>query len=244
MKHFKLVIEYDGTDLHGWQVQPDHRTVQGDMEKVLSDILPGQAIQLTGSGRTDSGVHARAQVAHITLDTNMLADDLQKALNALLKKDIRVISCELAAKDFHARYSAVEREYNYRILRHFSTFERRTTWWVSYDLDLHLLKDCAELIKGEHDFTVFCKATAEVDNKICTVIKSHWQFDQDLLLYTVSANRFLQHMVRYLVGTMVEVARGRYSISDFEKMINNTTDDLTVVRAPAQGLCLSLVTYA
>ena len=242
-KNYKLNIQYDGTDFYGWQVQAVDRTVQGDIEKALGEIVPNQKITLIGSGRTDSGVHALNQIANIKLDTKMSADELTKALNSKLGRDVWISQCQEVNDDFHARFSAGKRDYRYNISFDYSPFSRNNSWWVRYSLDEDLLHKCASMVKGEKDFTTFCKATAEVNNKICTIFKSNWKWCGEFLEYKISANRFLQHMVRFLVGTMVEVARGRISIEDFKLLLDNSHKSLMVFRAPAQGLFLVNVHY-
>lgn len=242
-RNFKLNIQYDGTDFYGWQVQTNDRTVQGDIENAFGEIMPGQKITLIGSGRTDSGVHALNQIANIKIDTKMSADEILKALNSKLGRDVWISQCQEVDDEFHARFSAGRREYQYNITKDYSPFNRNTSWWVRYPLDEDLLNECACLIKGEKDFTTFCKATAEVNNKICTVIESNWNWQGEFLQYKISANRFLQHMVRFLVGTMVEVARGRISIEDFKVLLDNSHKTLSVFRAPAQGLFLVNIHY-
>ncbi len=237
-RNFLFTIEYDGTEFHGWQIQPTDRSVQGDIETAIRDLLPDQKITLYGGGRTDSGVHAREQIANIHLDTKLAPFELKNAVNARLKRDVRLQNCRIVPNDFHSRYSPIAREYSYTVVRNYSAIDRRLTWYVKYPLDFDLLNQCAARLKGEHDFTAFCKATAEVNHKRCIVYRSEWNGCQDRLVYHVTANRFLQHMVRYLAGTMVEVARGRFSLDDFDGMLNQTRKDLTVVRAPAQGLVL------
>ncbi len=243
LKHFKLIIEYDGTDLHGWQVQSSDRTVQGDLERILRMMFPDEIISLTGSGRTDSGVHAIGQVASLSLYTKLDPADLKNALNANLKDDIRIRDCSLTDGKFHARYSAIRRTYSYHIVREYSVFTRRSAWWVKYPLDMQALQACAEVVRGQHDFNKFCKATAEVKNKICHVTQSYWTDEGKHLHYTISADRFLQHMVRYLVGTMIEVGRGRYRNEGFATMVNSAGSEMSVVRAPARGLTLQKVEY-
>ena len=244
MRHnYKLTIEYDGTHFLGWQIQPVGRTVQGDLENALKQLHPDQKITLIGSGRTDSGVHARNQVAHIKLDTRLSDNDLKNAVNARLDKDVRIKAASKVSDSFHARYNPLWRQYSYFIRKSYSPLARFTTWWVRYPLIQEQLHVCANQVLGEHDFTSFCKADAEVEHKRCFVEESHWSISADNLTYSIRANRFLQHMVRYLVGTMVEVARGRYSEQDFSDLIHNTENNLSVVRAPAQGLILEEIKY-
>jgi len=238
-----LTIQYDGSDFHGWQVQAKGRTVQGDIENALSVIYPDEKITLIGAGRTDAGVHALGQTAHINLPTKLSADELLQAINGNLSQDVRICQIETADEDFHARFSATAREYEYQIVKHFSPVTRYYTTPLKFKVDVEVLNKCADILSGEHDYTSFCKATAEVDHKFCNVHFAKWTESEERLIFRVKANRFLQHMVRYLVGTMLEVARGRYPSSDFESLLNNKQTKAVVVRAPAQGLFLKQVYY-
>jgi tRNA pseudouridine38-40 synthase len=242
-KNFKLTIQYDGTDFYGWQVQAKGRTVQGDIEKALSIIYPDEKITLFGAGRTDAGVHALGITANVKLPSKLSSNELLQALNGNLNQDVRIDSTEEVEDDFHARFSATAREYEYRFVKLFSPVSRNYTTPLKWEIDKNLLNECAELLPGKHDFTSFCKATAEVDNKICTVFFSNWEESDEMLIFKIKANRFLQHMVRYLAGTMLEVARGRYALSDFNSLLRNKKTKAVVVRAPAQGLYLKKVYY-
>ena len=242
-KNFKLTIQYDGTDFYGWQVQAKGRTVQGDIEKALSIIYPEEKITLLGAGRTDAGVHALGITANVKLPSKLSSNELLQALNGNLNQDVRIDSTEIVEDDFHARFSATAREYEYRFVKLFSPVSRNYTTPLKWEIDKNLLNECAELLPGKHDFTSFCKATAEVDNKICTVFFSNWEESDEMLIFKIKANRFLQHMVRYLAGTMLEVARGRYALSDFNSLLRNKKTKAVVVRAPAQGLYLKKVYY-
>ena len=242
-KNFKSTIQYDGTDFYGWQVQAKGRTVQGDIEKALSIIYPEDKITLLGAGRTDAGVHAIGITANIKLPSKLSSNELLQALNGNLNQDVRIDSIEEVEDDFHARFSATAREYEYRFVKLFSQVSRNYTTPLKWEIDKNLLNECAELLSGKHDFTSFCKATAEVDNKICTVFFSNWEESDEMLIFKIKANRFLQHMVRYLAGTMLEVARGRYALSDFNSLLRNKKTKAVVFRAPAQGLYLKKVYY-
>ena len=238
-----MTIQYDGTDFYGWQVQAKGRTVQGDIEKALSIIYPEEKITLLGAGRTDAGVHALGITANVKLPSKLSSNELLQALNGNLNQDVRIDSTEEVEDDFHARFSATAREYEYRFVKLFSPVSRNYTTPLKWEIDKNLLNECAELLPGKHDFTSFCKATAEVDNKICTVFFSNWEESDEMLIFKIKANRFLQHMVRYLAGTMLEVARGRYALSDFNSLLRNKKTNAVVVRAPAQGLYLKKVYY-
>ena len=238
-----MTIQYDGNDFHGWQVQAKGRTVQGDIEDALSVIYPDEKITLIGAGRTDAGVHALGQAAHIKLPPKLSADELQQALNGNLNQDVRIDKVDEVGDDFHTRFSATAREYEYRLVKHFSPVTRNYTTPLKWEIHNKLLNECVELLPGKHDFTSFCKATAEVENKICTVISASWEETEEMHIFRIKANRFLQHMVRYLVGTMLEVARGRYTILDFNNLLNNENTNAVVIPAPAQGLYLKKVYY-
>jgi tRNA pseudouridine38-40 synthase len=242
MNNYKLTIQFDGTHFHGWQVQISDRTVQGDIENALEKLFQ-KKVTLIGSGRTDSGVHAKAQIANFKISTNIEPENIKNALNANLKNDVFIENCEIVNDDFHSRFSAKEREYEYIISTKYQLFERYYTWNIKYSLDIDKLNECAKYVMGEHDFESFCKATAEVDHKVCTVFQSEWEVKDSHLVYHVKANRFLQHMVRYLVGTQIEVARGRLTIEDFKLLIDNVHDNKFVFRAPARGLFLKKIKY-
>ena len=238
-----MTIQYDGSDFHGWQVQAWGRTVQGDIENALSVIYPDEKITLIGAGRTDAGVHALGQTAHINLPSKLSADELLQAINGNLGQDVWIDLVEETKNDFHARFSATAREYEYQIMKHFSPVTRNYTTPLKFKVDVEILNKCVNILPGEHDFTSFCKTTAEVNHKLCMVYSAVWEESDERLIFRIKANRFLQHMVRYLVGTILEVARGRYTPSDFENLLYNKQTAAVVVRAPAQGLFLKKVYY-
>ena len=238
-----MTIQYDGTQFFGWQVQAEGRTVQGDIEAILQDLHPRKKITLNGSGRTDSGVHALGQVANIKLETTLKPDNLSKALNSKLNKDVHITDCNVVNEDFHARFSAKERRYEYHIVDKPTPFNHNRAWCMKYEVDFDIIQSCAEMVIGDHDFTAFCKATAEVGHKHCIVYESQWEKTTNGLVYHVKANRFLQHMVRFLVGTMIEVGRGRMTINDFKQFMEGSHLTFAVMRAPAHGLYLAEVTY-
>ncbi len=242
MPRFKITIQYDGTAYHGWQVQKEGSTIQGELEKALSVLNKGEKVNVLGSGRTDSGVHALKQVAHFDLQTEMPACDLSSAINGNLSKDIRVKDCWVVPSDFHARFSAVKRQYVYRCRTDDSIMDRNSVWSTG-ELDIDALNGLASLVLGEHDFTSFSKANPEIENRVCTIHLSEWSMDSDIVNYRVSANRFLHHMVRYLVGSMVEVTRQKMTQTEFESLLNEPRENVKIFRAPAQGLYLDQVEY-
>ena len=238
-----MTIQYDGSDFHGWQVQAEGRTIQGDIESALMSIYPEEKIILIGSGRTDAGVHALAQVAHVELPSHLSPPELRNALNGNLKRDVRIDSAIEVEDNFHARYSVTSREYEYHLVKNYSPMTRHYATTLEWDINLDLLQECAKILPGEHDFTSFCKATAEVENKVCTIHTAEWKDAGDKFIFNIRANRFLQHMVRYLVGTMLEVTRGRYEVKDFSDLVDSNQTKAVVVRAQAQGLFLKKVYY-
>ena len=239
-----MLVQYDGKRFFGWQVQAEGRTVQGDIEIALKKIHPKEKIVLYGAGRTDSGVHAMGQVLNVKIKSSLTSDQLLNALNSLLKKDVRIVSCIETDTKFHARFSAKKRKYEYHIQFSETPFNYDRAWCSKYVIDFSLLNKCAELVNINNDFTAFCKSNSEVSHKRCTIYSSFWEQSSSGFVYTIVANRFLQHMVRFLVGTMIEVGRSRMSLDDFKLFLNGGHPSLSVVRAPAHGLYLVEVSYA
>ena len=243
LKNYKITISYDGTSLHGWQIQKNSRTVQGDIENALEKIF-NQKINLIGAGRTDSGVHALGQVANFKVSTSMTPNELKNALNGNLGRDIFIISCHEVNLDFHSRFSAVKREYIYKIQTNFTPISRNFSWSLDSNfIDINILNECSKLVMGEHDFSQLSKKNVEIENKNCHIYSSKWIVDDSSLNYIISANRFLHHMVRYLVGVMIEVSKKNLlSIDDFESMLNANKRKF-IFKAPSKGLYLNRVLY-
>ncbi|MBW6457946.1 MAG: tRNA pseudouridine(38-40) synthase TruA, partial [FCB group bacterium] len=202
-----------------------------------------ESLRVHGSGRTDAGVHALAQIVHFNAPRELKNLNLKAALNTLLSPDIRVIRTAIGSKDFHARFSARMRHYRYLISRREAALDRQRVWCLYHDLDVEAMRTCAAMIMGEHDFTAFCSAQAEADHKRCIVSRSEWEKEGDRLIYSVSANRFLHSMVRSLTGTMTEVGKGRLTTEDFAALLENRHPALTAFTAPPQGLYLVRVDY-
>ena len=240
-----MTIQYDGTNLHGWQVQKNGRTVQGELQDALQKIFKNQKINLIGSGRTDSGVHALGQIANIKLDTDMENESLLNAVNGNLdKNDITITNVDKVNSDFHSRFSAFKREYIYKISTEYSPIGRDYYWSIQEEINIQKLHDCAKLIIGEHDFTQLSKKNDEIDNKICNIYLSKWDVFENKIHYKIIANRFLHHMVRYLVGTMIEVSKNRsFTTNDFDLMLQGK-DREQIFRAPSKGLYLKKIYYA
>ncbi len=239
-----LLIQYDGSAYHGWQIQQDPQTVQGHIERGLQKVL-GQKIGLLGSGRTDSGVHALGQVAHFEVDEcSIPVNNLWKAINRVLPDDIRLIASTAVSDQFHSRFSAIQRDYLYQIATHPNVLERQTQWFVRYQLDISKLQKASEFIQGEHDFSSFCYAGTETENMICKLSSASWETDDSgRLKFKISADRFLHHMVRMLVGSMIEVARGKWDMDHFSNLLDTPNRKSHTVTAPANGLALIQVKY-
>jgi tRNA pseudouridine38-40 synthase len=243
----QLVLHYDGTGFSGWQRQPDRRTVQGVLEEALSRICARPTPAL-GSGRTDAGVHARGQAVGVRVGERWTPASLRRALNAVLPADVWVAAAHEMHDDFHARYDAIARRYRYLVgtdEESESPFRRRTEWSVRRPLDRRALDDGASLIRGEHAFRGFAvRGTAPADDDHrCTVSHAAWSERPGGLVFEIEANRFLHHMVRFLVGTMADVALGRRPLAELEALLSATDNSAVSPPAPPHALFLERVIY-
>jgi tRNA pseudouridine38-40 synthase len=202
----KLTVEYDGTEFRGWAAQPELRTVEGEVRAALATTFASYE-NLAVAGRTDTGVHALANVVSVDVEGGAPAERAAEALNTALPDDVAVVSAEAAADDFHARHSARSRSYRYRIWRRRapSPFERRRAWWYPRPLDEETLADTADLLLGEHDFRAFTPTETQHEVFKRKVLRAQWHRRGDMLEFEITADSFLRHMVRTLVGTMVEL---------------------------------------
>jgi len=248
MVRYALIVQYDGASFHGWQIQKGHGTVQGELESVLRRIM-GERRPVVGSGRTDRGVHASGQMASVTVPASWSAPELRKSLNALLPPEIRVAEVRRVADAFHPRYDAVARSYEYRLgttTDAASPFLSRWCWDIAPTPPaLDLLEAAAAMIPGERDFSRFAKVGQPQRGTRCRVDAAEWTPWADSgLRFTVTADRFLHHMVRYLVGTMVAIARGERPLQEMDEMLRNPDTALvTSPPAPPEGLFLTRVDY-
>ncbi len=242
LRNIKLEIEYDGTDFYGWQIQPNLRTVQGEIENGLNAILK-RKVSLIGAGRTDVGVHALGQVANFKTESELELEEIQKALNGFLPDDIAIKKTEEVDLDFNSRYSARSRTYHYRVGLSKTALFRRFVWEVSYSLNLETLFRATNEIQGEHDFTSFCVAESIKENNLCKMKQVFWERSGNELIFKIEADRFLHNMVRSLVGTLIEVARGYFSVSDFIEIVAAKDRKKAGPTAPARGLYLVEVKY-
>lgn len=258
MQNWKLTLTYDGTTFHGWQVQPGLRTIQGELQSAIGRIVgSGWEPPLPqGSGRTDAGVHALGQVASFSIEAPIPADNLRRALNRSLPAAIRILSIEPVQPEFHARHSARAKTYEYRIFRGglCSPFLAPYVHACRWKLDLVALQDAAQAVIGEHDFTSFAASdpeaairTSEDDpepkSPVRTIYSSDWTAESDLLFYRVRGNGFLHHMVRNLVGTMLEIGRGQFPAGSMPRILEARSRSIAGPTAPAKGLFLHSVEY-
>ncbi len=239
---FRLLIEYDGSAYKGWQMQNGLLTVQGEIENALRQIF-SYHVGIVGAGRTDTGVHARGQVAHFDIEYQTDSSKLLRSLNGILSTDIRIKHISLVDSKFHARYSAKLREYHYCIAPHPSAIMRNFSWHLTYNLDLSRMNRAAKFIKGRHEFTSFCRTKSEVNNHFCHIKKAKWIRKDALFVFIIQADRYLHGMVRALVGTFVDVGRTKLNITDLNDILKKKNRSSASQSAPARGLILEKVYY-
>lgn len=244
MRNIKLTLEYDGIDFHGWQIQPKFRTVQGVLEETIGQLLQ-EVISVIGAGRTDAGVHALNYICNFKTENPLPLEKIEKGLNALLPEDIVVHCVEDVSLDFHARFDARQRRYRYLITYDRTALRRKYIWQYQYPpLDLDRMIAATKPVWGNHDFQAFCAANSGVENYFVNVIDLSWQQHQNNLVFEITANRFLRGMVRSLVGTMVEIGRGKMKIDQMKKAIESGDRTLIGPTAPPQGLYLVDILYS
>jgi tRNA pseudouridine38-40 synthase len=260
MRNIRLTVGYDGTDFQGWQRQPSEPTIQGLLESLLATIL-GEPVSLTGSGRTDAGVHAANQVASFKTSCSIPCGNIVKALNDRLPSSVRIKDAGDAAPSFHARFGVVSKTYRYRILLApiASPFVARFVYHYPYTLDRKKMNEAARLFEGEHDFTSFAASEGRTEEsrdgqeisvrrhrgKVRTILSSRtfWRPTTSILIYEIRGSGFLHHMVRNIAGTLIEVGRGALSPQDIPRILRARDRTLAGPTAPAQGLCLWRVDY-
>ena len=244
MRNVKLIIEYDGTNYAGWQSQKNAPTIQDTLEASLSNILNFK-VRLIGSGRTDSGVHALGQVANFKTDSNLALSSLLRGTNSLLPPDILIKRIEEGDSDFHARFSAKRRTYEYRVWNGsmLSVFHRNYSWWIRKNLEIELMQNSALHLIGRHDFSSFRGANHEEVSPEREVMKVGFRQEGSELVFFIQANAFLRHMVRNIVGTLVEVGKKRISPDVFVNILAARDRRQAGITAPARGLFLKSVCY-
>ena len=245
MKNVKIIIEYDGTDYHGWQCQANLPTVQKTIEDAIRKIT-GENVKITGSGRTDAGVHAIGQVANFFIETQMDPETLQKALNSTLPRDISIIKTQEVPEGFHAQFSSRSKVYEYRIFNrpHPPALQRNRVWHIQEKLDTKKMKEAATYLEGTHDFSVFATANITVKTTVRTVKRVHVKKTREgIILVEIEADGFLKRMVRMITGTLVETGRGKLTPEGFGQILAEGQKTKNVFTAPPSGLFLKKVIY-
>jgi len=243
-RNIRLVIEYEGTAYAGWQIQENAVSIQQIIEEAVYSVT-GERSRLTGSGRTDSGVHARGQVANFFTHSKIPADRLGYALNASLPADIRIVASEEVDLSFHARYHAKKKEYRYtlHVGPHGTALDRRTCVHVRGPLDMEAVREATKYLAGTHDFSAFRGSGSSVKTTVRTIFRAEWTEDGNKLYFTIVGNGFLYNMVRIIVGTLLEIGRGKRPPQDVARLLAPAKRDDAGPTAPAKGLCLMRVYY-
>lgn len=243
MQRYFLYLKYDGTAYRGWQVQPEGRTVQGELQRALSVALRGE-VPVVGAGRTDTGVHARMMVAHFDAAEGLDCSQLVYKLNRLLPRDIAADRVEAVSADMHARFSAVSRTYHYYIHTRRDPFRRAYSCEMYYSPDFDRMNEAAATLLEYDDFASFCKSHTDVKTTLCNVTEARWvQDDEYGWHFVITANRFLRNMVRAVVGTLFDVGRGRIDTEGFRKIIEGKSRSAAGDSVPACALFLEKILY-
>ena len=243
MARFKLTIEYAGTRYSGWQKQKNARTVQGEIERAIQEATGVSSFELYGSGRTDAGVHALAQVAHLDVDTTLPPDALLRRVNDALPADINILAVETVRHRFHARHDAVGRSYIYQLSRRRTAFAKPYVWWVKEPLDLPRMREAAARFVGRHDFQSFSDDDPSEKSTAVQIEALDVTEKDDMIVVRVKGSHFIWKMVRRIVGVLVEVGRGAMTADEAAAMLHTKSDLPARLTAPASGLFLERVSY-
>ena len=242
IKNIKITIEYDGTSFSGWQVQPDKRTVQQEIETALKSLL-GYEVKIIGAGRTDAGVHALGQVANFKINSDIPVDAFKFGLKKYLPDDIIVLNAEQVQLNFNSRRDAVKRTYRYVLSRKKRAIGRNYSWMPLFTFDPELMKKAVRFLLGEHDFSSFCKVKSNTGDCLSTVFRADIIEEEEYIIFEIEAIRFFHNMIRIIVGTLLEVGRGTIDIDDFNNILNNRDRTKAGPTVPPKGLFLVNVEY-
>jgi len=244
MQRYFIYLAYDGTNYHGWQIQPNGDSVQQQLMNALQTLLRREVVEVTGAGRTDTGVHAKLMVAHFDYDEAIDCSQLADKLNRLLPSDISVFKVVPVDANLHARFSAKSRRYEYYVTTAKSPFLRQYRYRLHKAPDFDLMNQTATLLLQVDDFTSFSKLHTDVKTNICHVTRAEWsQVDEVTWVFTIQADRFLRNMVRAIVGTLLEVGYGKLSLAEFQQVIQQKDRCSAGMSVPAQGLFLADIQY-
>jgi len=235
-------IAYHGKNYAGWQNQANAVGIQSVIENALSQIFRSE-IKITGSGRTDTGVHGEQQFFHCDLEKSFDRDGMIIKLNSFLPRDIAIKAIRSVKEDANARFDAVERTYHYRITRKKNPFLEGLAWHFFKPVNVSTMNKAAALITGEHDFECFSKVHTDVNHFLCNIKKAHWQEANEMLEFTITANRFLRGMVRSIVGTLLDVGSGKITLKEFQAIVDSRDRKKAGANVPAQGLYLTKIKY-
>ena len=242
MRYF-IHLSYHGTAYHGWQIQPNAASVQETLNKAFSVLLQSE-MNLMGAGRTDTGVHAREMYAHFDTDTTFDIPTLVHKLNSFLPKDIVIYDIIPVHDDAHTRFDATKRTYEYHIHQFKNPFLDELSWYFHQTLDINLMNQAAQILQNYTDFECFSKVNTDVNTFDCTIFEAHWKRgENNQLVFTISANRFLRNMVRSIVGTLINVGLHKITLDDFTKIIESKSREKAGFSVPAHGLYLTKIEY-
>ena len=244
MSRYKITIQYDGNSFSGFQSQKNKLGIQDQIESSIAKLNNNKLVKVYGASRTDAGVHALGQVAHFDIVSQLSDDDFLRAINARLNKEIRISKLVKVDDFFHSRFDAKSKKYEYFCCTEENPLFLKNHHFIK-NIDFNLIKKASKLIEGEHDFLSFSKFSGKENNR-CKIFSSEWLFDdknKQKLSYIIHGNRFLHHMVRYLVGTMIAVGQNKISIEDFLILLNNPKKDARIFKAPSKGLILREIFY-
>jgi len=242
MRNIKIGIEYDGTGFSGWQVQPAVRTVQGEIETALKR-LTGEPIRILGAGRTDAGVHASGQVAAFKTESTLTVETLKKGLNGLLPFDVRILTAENVPDTFNPRYDAIRRIYQYTLSRRSMAIGRQYAWYPRTAFNLEPMREAAQCLVGEHSYQSFAKTGDAHGSFDSIVYRIEWHQEVDRVIFEIEAIRFFHNMIRIIMGTLMEVGRGKLQISDFKNIFQERDRTRAGATAPPHGLNLFNILY-
>ncbi|MFB9076537.1 tRNA pseudouridine(38-40) synthase TruA [Flavobacterium procerum] len=241
MRYF-IRFAYNGTPYHGWQIQPNASSVQETLNKAFS-VLLNETISIMGAGRTDTGVHASEMFGHFDTEKNIDVLNLVHKLNSYLPKDIAIFDIIPVHDDAHCRFDASKRTYEYHINTVKNPFLQELSWYVSQKLDVALMNEAAQLLLKHTDFQCFSKVNTDVNTFDCTIFEAFWKEENNKLIFTISANRFLRNMVRSIVGTLINIGLHKITLEDFENIIASKNREKAGFSVPAHGLYLTDIYY-